>query len=456
MSSKSLPKSSSHPPALHNRAGFSLPQALMLALLLAAVGGLLVYRSFAASGVMTVARTGGATGAVALGSTFSVTVTASGGTDSVNAVQADLTYPTDKLQLVTPSDASGSAYPIAAFEDLATAGSISHARGYHRATASDPTGLTGSKEVVKFTFRTIGLGNAAITLDASSQLIADANATNVLVTRNGMTVNVTDTTAPATVTGLTIPTANRTMNSLYLTWNASTDNSGTAPSYRVLRSTGGGATSVIKTVTTTNTTDTGLAANTSYTYSIVAIDGATPVNAAAASTSATASTLGDSTAPSVPGGVSATGTLKPGRVGDTSVAWSASTDNVAVAGYRVYRNGTLVTPTAITARTFTETGVAMGTYAYTVVAVDTSGNASAASAAANAKIAYTTNANGSADGLTNFADLSFCIGTYNRLGTYKSECDFDLSGPLSYTSPSGTVYQYNDFGDFSILMSALN
>jgi hypothetical protein len=56
-----------------------------------------------------------------------------------------------------------------------------------------------------------------------------------------------------------------------------------------------------------------------------------------------------------------------------NLTWTAATDNVAVAGYRIYRNGQLVGATIDTA--YADTGL-MGTaqYAYTVVAYDAAGN----------------------------------------------------------------------------------
>lgn len=68
--------------------------------------------------------------------------------------------------------------------------------------------------------------------------------------------------------------------------------------------------------------------------------------------------------------------------------WTASTDNVGVAGYQVFRGGTQVgTPTGTT---FNDTGLSASTaYSYTVKAVDAAGNLSANSNSATA----TTSAN---------------------------------------------------------------
>ncbi|HEX4815793.1 MAG TPA: glycosyl hydrolase family 18 protein [Nonomuraea sp.] len=87
----------------------------------------------------------------------------------------------------------------------------------------------------------------------------------------------------------------------------------------------------------------------------------------------------DTTAPTVPANVRSTG------VTNTSVAlaWNASTDNVAVTGYEVYRGTTLIT--TVTGTTHTDTGLtANTTYTYTVRARDAAGNRSAASASVTA------------------------------------------------------------------------
>jgi phosphatidylinositol-3-phosphatase len=95
----------------------------------------------------------------------------------------------------------------------------------------------------------------------------------------------------------------------------------------------------------------------------------------------------DTTPPSAPGGLTAT-------AGDArvSLSWNASTDNVGVTGYRVYRRNsdgtwpaTPIASTAAVTRTFTDTGLTNGTtYTYRVTAIDAAGNQSAPSATASA------------------------------------------------------------------------
>jgi hypothetical protein len=83
----------------------------------------------------------------------------------------------------------------------------------------------------------------------------------------------------------------------------------------------------------------------------------------------------DTSPPSVPGGLSATATSAT-RV---DLSWSAAQDDVGVARYRVYRNGTQVG--APTTTSFSDTTAAPDTtYSYTVDAVDAAGNSSAQSA----------------------------------------------------------------------------
>jgi len=83
----------------------------------------------------------------------------------------------------------------------------------------------------------------------------------------------------------------------------------------------------------------------------------------------------DTSPPTTPANVAATAL----SFSEVAVSWSASTDDVGVAGYRVYRDATLVaSPTGTSASV---TGLSGGTlYAFSVAALDAAGNASAQSA----------------------------------------------------------------------------
>ena len=89
----------------------------------------------------------------------------------------------------------------------------------------------------------------------------------------------------------------------------------------------------------------------------------------------TGGNTGDTTPPSVPANLAVTGTTSS----SATLSWSPSTDNVGVAGYRVYRGGVQVG--TATGTTFTDTGLSASTaYSYTVAAYDAAGNVSAQSA----------------------------------------------------------------------------
>src|SRR6185312_14029989 len=89
-----------------------------------------------------------------------------------------------------------------------------------------------------------------------------------IVTPGGGTT--TDTTAPAVPQNVRATASSTT--SVALTWNAATDTGGSGlAGYRIFRN---GSSTPLATVTTTSYSDTTVAANTSYTYTVRARDGA--------------------------------------------------------------------------------------------------------------------------------------------------------------------------------------
>jgi hypothetical protein len=63
-----------------------------------------------------------------------------------------------------------------------------------------------------------------------------------------------------------------------------------------------------------------------------------------------------------------------------NLTWSASTDNVGVAGYQILRNGSPLVSVSPSPLTYSDTAVSPGaTYSYTIKAFDAAGNYSAAS-----------------------------------------------------------------------------
>ena len=126
---------------------------------------------------------------------------------------------------------------------------------------------------------------------------------------------------------------------------------------------------------TTTFADSGLTPGATVNYAVTATDAAGNVGPAATDGRVT---LPDTVAPSVPANVTATVT----RDGRVHVAWAAATDNVGVVSYRVLRDGTgIAQPTATTYVDAAPRPGTGATVAYSVVAFDQVGNASAPGAA---------------------------------------------------------------------------
>jgi chitodextrinase len=186
-----------------------------------------------------------------------------------------------------------------------------------------------------------------------------------------VTVNTGDTSAPTIPANLQATVVSS--SEIRLTWTASTDDVGVS-GYRIYRDG-----SLIATSTGLIYSDTGLSAATSYIYRVAAFDSA---GNASSQTAALTVNTGDTTPPTVPAGVNATA-VSSSRI---DLSWTASTDNVAVASYRIYRNSALLA--TVTGTSYSDTGLAASTaYTYNVSAVDGTGNASAQSTDASATTA---------------------------------------------------------------------
>jgi chitodextrinase len=85
----------------------------------------------------------------------------------------------------------------------------------------------------------------------------------------------------------------------------------------------------------------------------------------------------DDIAPTMPGALSVTPT-SPTTVG---VSWSASSDNVGVAGYDIYRDGTILASVGSGSLSFADVVASGSTHSYTVDAFDAAGNHSPSPAA---------------------------------------------------------------------------
>ncbi len=157
-----------------------------------------------------------------------------------------------------------------------------------------------------------------------------------------------------------------------LSWTASTDDVGVA-GYTVYR---GGV--PVATTSATGYRDTGLTASTMYTYAVRAFDAEDNVSPLSDPDSAVTLSL-DTTPPSKPTNVQAA-VVSSSQI---DLSWTASTDNVAVEGYKIYRNGILAAMRV--GNSYSDSGLAASTtYTYTISSYDAAGNGSPVSSPVSA------------------------------------------------------------------------
>ncbi len=191
-------------------------------------------------------------------------------------------------------------------------------------------------------------------IDAAGNLGAETSAT--------IAADFSPPAAPSSLTAVWAGDPSR----VELTWPAATDDLGVV-AYEVSRDG-----TVLGTTSSTAFTDPAVAPSTTYSYAVVAID---PGGNRSDPVSTAVTTPDDTAAPSRPSGLTAKAAGNPRRV---KLAWSASTDNVAVTGYQVYRDGVVIATVGVTS--YTDTAVAPSTrYRYAVSALDATGNESALS-----------------------------------------------------------------------------
>ena len=197
-----------------------------------------------------------------------------------------------------------------------------------------------------------------------------------------------DSTPPSAPSALA--QTGKTATSISLGWTAANDDVGVA-GYRV---TVGGAPRM--SVTQTSATLTGLDCDGSYAIGVDAYDAAGNRSAAAnlAATTGTcpsqpptppAPPAPDTTPPSVPGALAVSAVTQTSM----NLQWTASTDDVGVTAYDVYRNSSKVA--SVTSTSSSQSGLVCGTtYQYEVVARDAAGNASQPARASAATAACAT------------------------------------------------------------------
>ncbi len=274
---------------------------------------------------------------------------------------ADITKPATPagLRVTGRSETAVSIVWAEAIDDVGIAGYVVTRNGAQVGTTHDPGFTDGGLQSQNSYQYAVAAFDAAGNVSAASERVT------------AVTLRIPDRSPPSVPAGL--QSSGQSMNTIVLAWSASQDNVGVA-GYEVYRNG-----DLIANAVQSSHTDVGLSPATSYTYRVRAFD--TSNNASADSNTITVATavVPDTTAPSVPSGVGAIGT-SPSEI---DVSWTASTDNVGVTSYQVYRDGVQVAHVVGTG--FTDQGLAASTpYGYEVRASDAAGNHSGPSASTTA------------------------------------------------------------------------
>ncbi|MEX0616987.1 MAG: PQQ-dependent sugar dehydrogenase [Candidatus Woykebacteria bacterium] len=176
--------------------------------------------------------------------------------------------------------------------------------------------------------------------------------------------------------------------------------------------------------------DTTIIGNGSHTILVKAFDAKPNEGSAQISVNVSNQPVGDIQKPSVP-------TVSTGQAisdSETKIAWKASTDNVGVKGYHIYRNNVRIQ--SVSSTSYTDIGLKSYTaYTYQVSAYDAAGNESARSSGVAVRTLKYADLNG--DTKINIFDLSILL------------ADWNTSDPNSNLDDKGKV---NIF-DLSILLS---
>jgi len=186
-----------------------------------------------------------------------------------------------------------------------------------------------------------------------------SNTVNVVVKNN-------DTEPPTPPTNLTARAVS--YNQVDLAWTASVDNIGVA-GYWIMRN----GDSIASTTTTTYQDKTVLP-RTTYNYQVVAYDASGNNSAPSNRATVTTPSAPDTEPPSQPTNLLA----EPVSSTQVNLSWTASTDNIGVVGYEVYRDTAKIA--LITTTSFGDSGLRPATtYRYYVIAKDSAGLSSAPS-----------------------------------------------------------------------------
>ena len=290
--------------------------------------------------------------------------------DPLQGVGKHCEYRDASGSLPPPPSPSADTIPPSQPTNLAVAGATTSEVSLTWSASSDNVGVTGYAVDVnganvltasqpRATVPNLGCGKAFTFEVDAFDAAGNRSTSNSVTSSTAACADTQPPTAPANVAA-----TSRTATSIALSWSASGDNVGVT-GYGLYR---GGAAQGSSTGTTGIFS--GLSCNTNYTLAVDAYDGAG--NRSSKTTVMVATTAcSDTTPPSAPTGLAASSVVQTGL----SLGWNASSDNVGVTGYDVYRNGTKTA--SVASLSSSQTGLICGTsYQFGVVARDAAGNSS--------------------------------------------------------------------------------
>src|SRR5262249_47581710 len=192
------------------------------------------------------------------------------------------------------------------------------------------------------------------------QVRATDSAGNLSDYSNAASATTPDNQAPTAPGSLT--TTLTSASQAHLAWTASSDNVGvTAYAVERCQNAGCGSFAQVATVAGLTFDDSGLSASTSYSYRVRATDAAANVSGYSNVSTVTTPAPPDTLPPTQPGSLAGTAP----STSQVSLTWTASSDNVGVAGYQVSRNGALIG--TVTTLSYVDNGLAASTtYNYAV------------------------------------------------------------------------------------------
>jgi len=281
-----------------------------------------VYQNGTLIGSTTTARTFAISGITPI-TTYSVTVTARDGAGNVSPASI-------ALALATPADTTVPTRPA----DLAAANITTTSFTLTWMVSTDNVGVTGYN-----IYRSgVLLGSTTATTFAVTGMVPDST-NNITVRAVDAAGNISAASVVLAVRMLAVPpsiptgltTANLRPASFTLRWIASTGGTGGIVGYNVyLNGTLVGSPSTLSLIIS------GLTPMTSYAMTVASRDSLGSISGQSAPLTVT--TLADITKPIVPTGLSAADVT----FNSFTLTWNASTDNVGVISYEVYRNNVLI------------------------------------------------------------------------------------------------------------------